>query len=1259
MSVFTVVDQNTINTSPITVTDSFMPSTAQITVDPNSIAIVNGPTSISFYDGSLAALGIGSGLLITSGTVPGLTNTVPYFGIDNAMPGDPDLDAVVNTVFATTSYDATSISLNFDVTDPAVTGVSFKIVFGTDEYPEWVDQFVDIAIVEVNGVNVAHFGNDPNAVLSVVTSNLAAGYFIDNANSVLPIEYDGVSNVLSVFAPVHAGTNTLKIAIADTGDHIYDSGLFISSMTATNVPVGGINLDVPCTIGDDVKVGTDASESFNALAGNDSIDGGGGDDVIQGGDGQDDLQGGSGKDFLDGGVGPDNVNGGADDDTIQFSGDDQIDGGTGNDTLLIDASTLGAPVTLDISTPSQVLPDGSTITGIEILNFTGGAEVDAVTGSAFGDIINTGAGDDVVKGGAGDDQINGGDGTDTAVFDGTSANYLVTALQGGGFQVQDLTGPEGTDTLQNIELLQFSDGTFAAAGLIVSGAEIHGTPNDDVISDVQSPAGQPFATALGDTVFADAGDDNISTGAGNDTIYTGADNDKVDAGSGDDVIYGEGGDDEINGGDGEDSAVFSGAYADYTVVPGGDGWLVTDNRLNSPEGSDQYTSVEHLVFTDTTLTVGIGAPPSVTGGDTGGDFVEPVTPNGTQSLTGSLSFTDPDDADTHTVEVAGSTGNTAGVVFTPNLTVPATDGQVGNIDWSFDIDTSVIDSLADGQVRTLTYTLRINDSGGNHTDEILTFHLTGTNDAPVISGDVNAPVNEDDPVVSADALANASDVDAGAKLFVVNVPSLPPGVSYDVQTHTFTLDPTDSSFQPLKAGQQTQVDIAYGVSDGIATTAAHVVFTVTGVNDGPATSAVTLAAIAEDSGAHLITQSDLLAHATDIDGPTLTATNLAIDTGGGLLVDNNDGTWSYTPALNDNSAVSFTYTVTDGDLTAAGSANLDITPVNDAPTVATPLGDTSVEVDNAFLYQVAPGTFTDVDGDTLTLSAALSDGSALPGWLSFDPTTGGFSGTPTATGSLDIRVTATDPSLASGSDVFTLTIDPHPTSVITGTSGADVLNGTAVHNEIYGLAGNDRLSGLDGDDLLDGGAGNDVIDGGAGNDTASFASAAGGVHVNLSKTKGQQTGEGRDTLINIENLDGSGFADQLTGNSGNNVLSGNNGADVLIGGAGADDLWGGAGADRFDFNALAESTLAARDTIHDFSHIEGDLIDLSGIDAIGRGKDNAFSLVNAFTHVAGQLTSTFDSDHYVVQGDVNGDGAADFAINVFSSAALVAGDFLL
>ena len=83
---------------------------------------------------------------------------------------------------------------------------------------------------------------------------------------------------------------------------------------------------------------------------------------------------------------------------------------------------------------------------------------------------------------------------------------------------------------------------------------------------------------------------------------------------------------------------------------------------------------------------------------------------------------------------------------------------------------------------------------------------------------------------------------------------------------------------------------------------------ITPVNDAPTTTPVTLAPIAEDSGARLITQAELWLMQRTSMAQALTATGLTISSGAGSLVDNGDGTWTYTPALNDDTSVSFSYT---------------------------------------------------------------------------------------------------------------------------------------------------------------------------------------------------------------------------------------------------------------------------------------------------------------------------------------------------------------
>ena len=104
-----------------------------------------------------------------------------------------------------------------------------------------------------------------------------------------------------------------------------------------------------------------------------------------------------------------------------------------------------------------------------------------------------------------------------------------------------------------------------------------------------------------------------------------------------------------------------------------------------------------------------------------------------------------------------------------------------------------------------------------------------------------------------------------------------------------------------------------------------------------------MASIVEDSGPTTITQAELLANANDIDGDSLVVNNVGIHSGNGVLVDNGDGTWTYTPADNDDSDVTFDYTVTDGTASTTGNATLDITPVDDAPTISNIADQTIIE----------------------------------------------------------------------------------------------------------------------------------------------------------------------------------------------------------------------------------------------------------------------------------------------------------------------------
>ncbi|HCG7770074.1 TPA: tandem-95 repeat protein [Vibrio parahaemolyticus] len=135
-----------------------------------------------------------------------------------------------------------------------------------------------------------------------------------------------------------------------------------------------------------------------------------------------------------------------------------------------------------------------------------------------------------------------------------------------------------------------------------------------------------------------------------------------------------------------------------------------------------------------------------------------------------------------------------------------------------------------------------------------------------------------------------------------------------------------------------------------------------------ATTPVTLDAIEEDGGSIIITTEELLSNVDDEDKDTLSVENLIIDKGNGTLVDNGDGTWTFTPQIDDDTEVSFTFDIIDDeDLVVSGSANLDILPINDAPNaendVITTEEDTAVTIDILV-------NDSDVEGDALSIQSA-------------------------------------------------------------------------------------------------------------------------------------------------------------------------------------------------------------------------------------------------------------------------------------------------
>ena len=470
-----------------------------------------------------------------------------------------------------------------------------------------------------------------------------------------------------------------------------------------------------------------------------------------------------------------------------------------------------------------------------------------------------------------------------------------------------------------------------------------------------------------------------------------------------------------------------------------------------------------------------------------------------------------------------------------------------------------------------SFQFQVSDGTEFSPTQTLTVNVKPVNDAPEISGIPDFSVRQDDTYIFAPDFA---DIDGDDLSFTIE--NQPTWAEFDSQTGMISGRPTNDDVGITQ-------NILISVSDGQETVElAQFDLTVENVNDLPVISGQPNTTVAED-GFYSFTP---LANDPDVgDQLNFSITNKPT----WASFDPSTGTLSGTPT-NENvgTTQAIVISVSDGQETIELPAfSLTVTNTNDAPILTSPIADAIAKAGKAF--SVTVNNFQDPDlGDNVSLSATLDQGQPLPAWLTFDPATRSFWGTPASTdvGQLTLNVTATDSSGLQISDLFNLTVEAAPpTGIATapiqmtrsdstrqqGTAQADLLKGGLVTNDLIlgrngndviiggigqAKAGSDRLYGENGNDRLYGGNGTDLLDGGSGNDKA-------------------WGGKGRD---------------QLVGSSGNDRLWGQEGDDILTGGAGKDLLSGGQGKDMFVFTRLDEGI----DSITDFDGNE-DMLDLRQI----------------------------------------------------------------
>lgn len=212
-----------------------------------------------------------------------------------------------------------------------------------------------------------------------------------------------------------------------------------------------------------------------------------------------------------------------------------------------------------------------------------------------------------------------------------------------------------------------------------------------------------------------------------------------------------------------------------------------------------------------------------------------------------------------------------------------------------------------------------------------------------------------------------------------------------------------------------------------------------------------------------------------------------------------------------------------------------------------------------------------------------------------------------------------------------------------GMPGKDKLVGNDIDNTVAGYDGNDKMWGMGGVDTMYGFAGKDDMSGGSGDDVMYGGTEA-------------------------DKMKGDGGNDTLSGNDGNDTMSGSKGDDEIVGNAGRDILKGGSGADNFVYTGLTDSGTdkETRDRILDFKQAQGDRISLEAIDAIPATlEDDEFVFIgtDAFSGTAGELRfgtkGSKKKAKTLVEADADGDGIADFQIELKGHVELVAEDFIL
>ncbi|MGB0920752.1 MAG: VCBS domain-containing protein, partial [Alphaproteobacteria bacterium] len=217
---------------------------------------------------------------------------------------------------------------------------------------------------------------------------------------------------------------------------------------------------------------------------------------------------------------------------------------------------------------------------------------------------------------------------------------------------------------------------------------------------------------------------------------------------------------------------------------------------------------------------------------------------GVHTAMGAFTFTDVDASDDHTIEVTAlgdDAANDVGALVVSPAAIAS--GEVKAFEWTFEVAETAINAMAAGDQRVQTYEVKVTDSAnpGLSDTRIVTITIDGRNDAPIVAGALSAAATENGAPVSINLFEGATDPDNGAVLSIADLQvegiddfGQTPGISYDAASGVLSLNPYQTAYESLNAGEVHDITATYSVADEHgAKRAQTATFVLTGVNDAP------------------------------------------------------------------------------------------------------------------------------------------------------------------------------------------------------------------------------------------------------------------------------------------------------------------------------------------------------------------------------------------------------------------------------------------